>query len=363
MKGKIILGLVWLSALAVIVMASQGERKESTSFYGIAETGEIAINSENAVEIKKIHVVPGQKIDKDVLILELSRPELSIRINEISHQLEELKVKKIIEDSAIKSQIKQLEAQEASTKSEIEYRIRQIETQHDINKGLMSELKSIDNAKGTTQSSDFNNPMDLKIESLNKELEMARNLIQIKIKLLKYELNSPENAYSIQLESLEKQLKLLKEEERNLLIYSQISGVIGSVNCKEGEKISPFTPICTLHTQSPSYIIGYIHENVYNKVAGGSRLKIASLADRNNSTLGEVVGVGSRIVEYPARLRRRPEYQLWGREIQIRIPQGNRFLLGEKVLISPPGLDEKSRWAWLKNYFKKENPVIGTNSQ
>jgi hypothetical protein len=57
---------------------------------------------------------------------------------------------------------------------------------------------------------------------------------------------------------------------------------------------------------------------------------------------GEVVGIGTRIVEYPVRLRKVPEVQMWGREVNIRIPPNSGFLLGEKVVISfeKPGEDE-----------------------
>jgi hypothetical protein len=89
-----------------------------------------------------------------------------------------------------------------------------------------------------------------------------------------------------------------------------------------------------LHTKSPSYVKGYIHEDVYNKVAIGQKVTIASFSDPKNTIQGEVVGVGSRIVEYPVRLRKRPDFQIWGREIIIKIPSENNLLLGEKVRIS-----------------------------
>jgi hypothetical protein len=56
--------------------------------------------------------------------------------------------------------------------------------------------------------------------------------------------------------------------------------------------------------------------------------------DKTNRTPGEIVGVGARIVEYPERLRKRPDILIWGREIIVRLPPENRFLLGEKVRIS-----------------------------
>ena len=127
---------------------------------------------------------------------------------------------------------------------------------------------------------------------------------------------------------------MLVKEKNGLAICAPIKGVIGSVSFKEGEKVSPFSSILTLHTKSPSYVKGYIHENAYNRVAVKSKVKIVSLAGSNDKTIGEVVGVGSRIVEFPLRLRKRPDIQVWGREVQIKIPEENKFLLGEKILIT-----------------------------
>ena len=59
------------------------------------------------------------------------------------------------------------------------------------------------------------------------------------------------------------------------------------------------------------------------------------MSDKKNSVSGKIIGVGSRIVEYPIRLRSRTEVQIFGREVLIKIPTKNQFLLGEKVLIVP----------------------------
>jgi hypothetical protein len=133
---------------------------------------------------------------------------------------------------------------------------------------------------------------------------------------------------------MEDELRLLEEEKRGLFIPAQINGLIGSVNFKQGEKVSPFTPILTLHAESPSFVRGYIHEDVYSQVAVGQNVIVNSNHDRKNGVGGVVVGVGARIVEYPERLRKRAEILIWGREIIIRLPPQNRFLLGEKVLIT-----------------------------
>lgn len=55
---------------------------------------------------------------------------------------------------------------------------------------------------------------------------------------------------------------------------------------------------------------------------------------QKSSVAGTVVGVGARIVEYPVRLRKNPVLQTWGREVLVKIPGNNRFILGEKVVIT-----------------------------
>ncbi len=73
------------------------------------------------------------------------------------------------------------------------------------------------------------------------------------------------------------------------------------------------------------------------------KVKILSLAGGGVANtarpvfIGQVVGVGSRIVPYPKRLSKHQDLQLWGREILVRIPEQNDLILGEKVMIESGG--------------------------
>jgi hypothetical protein len=139
----------------------------------------------------------------------------------------------------------------------------------------------------------------------------------------------------VQVERMTKELNMLNAQKEKLVILAQIDGIIGSVNFKAREKVSPFDTIMTLHRESPSYVRGYIHENVHSSVSVGQSVNIRSMTDAYISE-GDIVGVGSRIVEYPVRLRKVQEIMMWGKEVLIRIPDDNKFLLGEKVVISVP---------------------------
>ena len=118
-------------------------------------------------------------------------------------------------------------------------------------------------------------------------------------------------------------------------VYAKFDGSIGSVLYKPGEQVPPFAPILTLHSSCPSFIKGYIHEELLNDVKIGQQVWIKSngAADSKEAVQGIVESLGSRIVEYPVRLKLNPVVPVWGREAIIRLENHNPFLLSEKVLI------------------------------
>ncbi|MDM8549666.1 hypothetical protein QUF72_06305 [Desulfobacterales bacterium HSG2] len=327
-----LLCIVWITAFSAVVLITLTCEQESTGFHGIAETREIMISSESPVEIRRINVVEGQSVLKGQMLVELVSPELTIRINHISHQLEQLRAQKGVNKGEIRSKIRQLKAEKASRTSEIRNQIRQLENQYNLNKELTSGLKSI-SGFGEIAQSGASNPITLKIESLRQELALSVKPLNIQTELLQKSLNASGSPIKIQVRQLEKELALLKQENGKLNIYAQIAGIIGSVNFKPREKVAPFAPIVTLHTKNPSFVKGYIHENVYTRMGVGKKVRITSQADSTSRTTGTVVGVGARIVEYPVRLRKNPDIQAWGREVVIRILESNQFILGEKVSI------------------------------
>jgi len=330
-----LLYIVWFCCVVALVMVSRDNGTDVATFFGIAETREIVVNAEKAVEVRKVHVVPGQLVNTGQLLVALDRPELTHRINEISNQIDKLKAQQLVNAAGIQARINELEAQEKATVADLRHKIAQLDNKQQINKGLTANLRSIEQNDDTTAQKGIKSPLQVQAESLEKELELGTHLTQLKIKTLKETLNSSKAAGSIQRKGLEEELGLLHAEKRDLLKHSPITGVIGSVNFKQGERVSPFDPILTVHSRSPAYVEGYIHENVYSRISVKDKVRVVSMANRSAVTIGEVVGVGARIVEYPLRLRKRPDIQMWGREVQILIPPENRFLLGEKLIITP----------------------------
>lgn len=312
-------------------------RAEPDTFYGIADAKELIISSESAVEIKRILAAPGQLVAPGDTLLELYNPDLELRLSQITHELEELRTRQAAHATLTRSELRNLKAQQEVRVNEIRAEIQELEAKYALNRKLVSELHSLDGDKAAAGASDADNPILVRLESLRKLLQLARDTSRVGESRLASELSSSGDPLADQVRRREDELRILNEDRKRLMIQAQSGGLVGSVNFKVGEKVSPFAPILTLHAASPSFVRGYIHEDVYSRVGLKQKVEVAGSQDRRRRVEGEVVGVGARIVEYPERLRRRPDIRIWGREIIIRLPEDNRFLLGEKVLISTPG--------------------------
>lgn len=191
--------------------------------------------------------------------------------------------------------------------------------------------------------------LDAKIRSTRSQLEKLQAERSLKHEMGRLAANSAPAAVegdgnffdplSSDIKNLELELKILESRERNLYVFSEIAGVVGSVNFKRGERVAPYATILTVSPRSPTRVLGFIHESLHSSVKVGQRMIVSSVADPTKTLEGTVVSVGSRIVELPARMAR-ANVPVWGREVQVELPafasEANPFLLGEKVQIQPP---------------------------
>ncbi|MBN1307133.1 MAG: biotin/lipoyl-binding protein [Chitinispirillaceae bacterium] len=319
---------------AVLTGITLSYRNEPTKFYGIADTKETIMNSEEGVEIKKLCVVQGQAVKAGDTIAVLDQPELAIRINEIENTLEEYRKLLKYQTRMNDADRRQYQAEQKEKINEIKTEISELEAQYARNVKLVDELGSLRREKKMiAEIEDGTNTLLEQINGLKRQLEAAEYTLNVDINRQKLLKNTDDPTQS-QIRRYTRELELLQEQQRQLIKTAPISGMIGMVKFKEGEKVSPFDTILTLHAAAPSYVKGYIHENVYSHVTVGDTVEVQSFADAKQGIKGEVVGVGSRIVEYPERLRKRQDIPVWGREVLLKIPENNSFLLGEKVLIS-----------------------------
>lgn len=194
-----------------------------------------------------------------------------------------------------------------------------------VEKGqLLAELERPELAKQINQVSG-------ELEELVHQYELNESLTK-NLKSIKRKRAKGENSLTIKIKSLKRDLALLKNEQDELLVFATFDGHIGSVNFKVGENVSPFSPIMTMHKKTPTFVRGFIHESISHEVTVNSVVRITNL--NSNNTLETVISsVGTRIVEFPVRFQKAGAEVVWGREVVIKLPENNDFLLGEKVFM------------------------------
>ncbi len=280
-----------LAATALIFMSLQwrGGGGSVSSFYGVVDTAETVVSAELPVEIVRLHVVPGQVVNAGDPLVDLVSGELERNIAELRYSLNEARAARLAEDREIQAQVAEYEAQ------------------YKLNRTLLRQVRG---ERASDEAVDEESPLRAAIHGLKGLLERE-------------ELSTVD---------MEAYLSLLLREREKLTVVASGPGLIGTVQRRVGEKVKAFEPVLTLYTGAPVTVRGYIHESAHSAIRNGQKVRVRSLAARYELE-GEVVGIGHRIVEYPVRLRKRPDIQMWGREVIVRIPDSNAFLLGEKVMI------------------------------
>jgi len=327
--------LAYVVALVILVILFASltlKLDNSVTFYGFAENKETEINMENPIEVKKIHVTTGQKVKKGDVLLDVLTSNLPIKMSNTNYKIEELQTTYQQWKSDLDWRISQYKIELNEKTSKIQSQIDQYNAQLYQNKKLTENMQSItaeSRKQGVVQ-----NPIQLKIKALKKELYFTRNIINTEINNLKSERFADNNPTLSKIKGLEKEMEYYQNKEDKQTIIAPSDGLIGTIHCRKGEKISSFQTLITFYEESPTLVIGYIHEEHILKVNVNDTIKISSGTRSDIQNIGIVKTRGSRIVEIPPRLRKIKEFQTYGREIIIEIPPNNPFLQKEKVILN-----------------------------
>ncbi len=321
--------VAFIAILIGLVLFNWQYGNETFIFFGFAENKEMEIRLEHPSTIENIYVTAGSKVNKGYLLMEVTRSSLELTQSDLSHEIAKLESQSKIWKAGIQSSINQLMAQKAAKESEIQIQIAQLESDISIKESLIKDLESIQPAKDKSGRS----PNTIKIEGLKKELQLAVKPIDSQIKKLKNELYASNNPTKIQIEKLQNELGFVNQEEEKLSIFAPSDGVIGTIFCKVGEQFPAYNTLITFYEENPTQVKAYVLESLILNVNMGDSISVLSGVQSGSKSKGKVIGMGSRIIEIPERLRKNPAFKTYGREIQIEIPAENDFLQKEKVIL------------------------------
>ncbi len=298
------------------------------SFYGYAENKETEINFNYPIQVKKIYVSPGQSVKKDAKLIDVIRIDSKESLPDQAFHIDVINAEKEIWITKVEGQIELIKDQMESELSTINKQKEKLITENQFGINLYKDLESI---KRSDQSSI---KITQQIEALDEEYRTVSNVYKQKIENKKEELRLGSQPYDSKINRLnyEKQYK----EDQSLIEVSLVApkdGLVGNVYCKEEEHFTSYKTMLSLYEPNPSIIKGFVQEDFIMKISLNDSMQVRSTKDETLSYRGSVIGLGSRIVEIPSRLRKRPDIKTYGREIIVSIPRENRFLQKEKTVL------------------------------
>lgn len=271
-----VISLVWAACLVSVLILGNYVQKQSVTFIGIADSKEIVVNFEHAVNVQRILVTPGQSVLKGDLLAEVEQPELALKVQGVRATIAKLQA-----EINLRNEMSQLAFTKSSSKSASKAKVKKA-----VQKVVVK--------------------LDVKLDPLASEIK-----------------------------SLQQQLAVLESRERDLYVFAEINGVIGSIHYKKGETVAPYAALLTISPGAPTFVQGYLHESLQARYVIGQKVMVRSIADSSHEAEGRIIGLSSRLSELPVRMVRMQGHKIWGREITIEVPAKNSFLLGEKVEVGP----------------------------
>ena len=325
MKLNLFYPAVGLVAVALFFLLRDPPGDE-LAFYGFAESNELELNYNQAGAVVDIMVQPGQAVDSGQALLILdTRPKQQELADQV-YRIEEETAERADYRARRTQELARLEVEQTNRLATLDEQIAELRKEIAFKTSLSEELTTVN----VPQSS---------YQPLREELAQLENRRERAVTAYGIERQGLESSITLGDSPARQRIRRLQAEARfdssllqeRVTLTAPVSGLVGNINCREGEYKSAFANLITFYEPHSELVKGYVYENLAVEVGIGDVFEVISLQDEAVRYRGEVSGLGSRIVEIPQRLRKFPDMRSYGREVAVRIPRENDFLQKEKV--------------------------------
>ncbi len=330
--GKINIFYVILIVVAgVVIFLANNFTKETDAIIAQVEPQRTAISYRKPVRINALYVVPGQDVNEGDLLLEVDRPNLMYEIEKLEGDISRAILDKSDHIRKQLSELRILDTEKRQKLEKADLDIAELKTSKENMQKVLFNLQSFSpEEKGSFLKRDSS--LNLEIKQVSSYRDLQSRYYSLRRSELVQSFQSDTSNMNFKISWLQKELMLLNNEAEQLKKFAPCNGTIGNVYWQTGELVQPYETIISVYEANPTLIKAYMNiENRYTMNVGDI-VKVMAV-DRKYTVEGKIIDIGSRIVGYPSRLLPRPDIELWGQEIFIRIPDGNEFLNGEKVIV------------------------------
>lgn len=312
----------------LLVVLSMISKNEVSAMVARVESRVLTVSYQNPVKVEKIHVMPGQKIKKGQVLVEVTSPKIELDIEQKQNELTQLSLEAKSVKEELDGKISQFEVEYSAKIEEEQSALELIKAELSARSRSGKIISGITGGSGQVDSL-------LMLKVKNQEL-LIQNLRTQKSKELdrlgSLKINQL-NLLEAKREILLKELQALSDLKSKLIYRAEQAGTVGNVFVEFNELVPSFNKLLTIYELQPSMIKAYVEESLVASLSVGQKVR-AKAANREIWTEGFIEEFGTRVTDYPLQISMGMETR-YGQEVFIRIPQQHSFLDGEKVFVYP----------------------------
>ncbi len=327
--------LAVLGGLSLAVIGYTQDKRSVDEFFGFAETEETEINFNYPVEINEIRVQPGQLVEAGdtLLVVSRARPKESLPIEDF--KIEELNAKDRLALERTNNELADLDLAEAAELADLQREFDEVSAEARYRESLLAGLRQNVGPKDASLEGGNYDPLAEEADAIKRQMKRLRAQYEDRRRHLTNERDLARAPYRSEVKRLSAEREFnVSNAEQTFAILAPGRGVIGSVGVKLAEHKNSFAPLLNFYEPNPSLVKAYIHEDHLLLAQLGDSVIVSSVGNPDVHQRGAISGLGSRIIEIPARLRKMPDFKTYGREVVIRVPDNNDLIQHEKVKLT-----------------------------
>ncbi|NJN27126.1 MAG: HlyD family efflux transporter periplasmic adaptor subunit [Cyclobacteriaceae bacterium] len=295
------------------------------------EPMKMAVSYHKAVKIIEIYVMAGQTVQPGDLLVKVERPDLRLDVEKKNNDIARLELERALAASKFAAKQMQQAIEKDADLRKLDGEVEQLKIIERSNRQLSDKFGKLTGMNDSSRSSG-GSYYEVQLGVLTNQRELVLKQYQLETSASRQVHDEEMKNYEILAGQLQKELEMLLLEESELVKKAGINGTVGSVNAQTGELLSPYSTILSIYESNPTVIKAVMNEGYKYEMEVGKGVTVES-TNRSYSIEGKVTEIGSRIIEYPSRLKSNQNIQMWGQEVFIKIPENNKFLNGERVFV------------------------------
>ena len=291
-----------------------------------------------AGRLKELRVMLGQSVKAGDVLAQLDPRPLLLRQNRLKAELEQAKAQLIAEQDLQNAQLQRGQIQAVRAHADVQ-KMRAELREYDQQVKRMQKLKSkqliraTDVEEAQRQQRALSADLSARPKGSQRELELAGLRPRPKSDQER-RLDERLSPFRVAIAVREAELAELELAISELTLRAPVDGVVGTILQRPGDTLGAGTPVLTIVTTRPGYIVAFVPERQVSHYPKGQPVELRKIGVVLKVLKAQVIELAPMVEEVPVRARPSPTVPMWGRRIVIKVDGTTPLLPGEAFRVS-----------------------------